>query len=208
MHVAYYRVSTQSQNESGLGLEAQQAAVLRFCGSLIAEFTEIESGRNSARPELAKAIALCKKTGATLVVARMDRLSRKVSFISALQDSGIDFLACDNPNATRLTIHILAAVAEAEAAAISERTRLALQAARQRGTRLGNPAIAQAAEAGRQANSEAAREHAQAALPLAKRLRARGKTLAEIANRLSDSGILTRRGKRWSSTGVARLLGV
>lgn len=128
-YVAYFRVSTQRQGQSGLGLEGQQAAVAAFCEPL-ESFTEVESGKRSDRPELARAIAACKRLGATLVIAKLDRLARNVHFVSGLMESGVEFIACDNPNANRLTVHILAAVAEDEARRISERTKAALAAAR------------------------------------------------------------------------------
>src|SRR3954454_14694221 len=141
--IAYYRVSTQAQGASGLGLEAQRAAVLAYLdgGSwhLAAEFVEVESGRKDDRPELAKALAACRRLGATLVIAKLDRLARRVSFVSALMDSGVEFVAVDFPTANRLTSHILAAVAEHEAAMISARTKAALAAAKARGVKLGNP---------------------------------------------------------------------
>ena len=120
--IAYYRVSTQRQGASGLGLEAQKASVIHFVnghGELTGDFTEIETGKRSDRPELLKAIAQAKRSGATLVIAKLDRLARNVAFISSLMDSGVDFVACDNPHANRLTIHILAAVAEDEARALA-----------------------------------------------------------------------------------------
>ena len=144
--VAYYRVSTERQGESGLGLAAQREAVSRFLGtgrgttSLLAEFTEIESGkRHTNRPELLRAIELSRRQKATLVIAKLDRLARNVHFISGLMETGVEFVAADMPQANRLTIHILAAFAEHEREAISQRTKGALQAARKRGTRLGNP---------------------------------------------------------------------
>ena len=144
--VAYYRVSTERQGESGLGLAAQREAVSRFLGSgrssisLLAEFTEVESGkRHTNRPELLRAIELSRRQKATLVIAKLDRLARNVHFISGLMETGVEFVAADMPQANRLTIHILAAFAEHEREAISQRTKGALQAARKRGTRLGNP---------------------------------------------------------------------
>jgi len=139
--IAYYRVSSKRQGRSGLGLEAQQAAVAAYArqhgAKVLASYTEVESGKRSDRPELAKAIAHAKRARATLVVAKLDRLARNVAFTSKLMDSGVDFVCCDNPHATRLTIHILAAVAEDEARRISERTKAALAAAKRRGTKLG-----------------------------------------------------------------------
>ena len=144
-YVAYYRVSTVKQNNSGLGLEGQRKAVSDFTKNcqdcIIAEFTEREnsSGKNDNRAELTKAIAEAKKQNATLLIAKLDRLSRKVSFVSALNDTKVKFVCCDNPNATSLTIHILAAVAEDEAKRISDRTKAALQAKKARGFKLGSP---------------------------------------------------------------------
>ena len=137
-YVAYYRVSTARQGQSGLGLEAQQSAVESFCEP-IESFTEVESGKLKQRPELMRAIAACKRHKAILVVAKLDRVARNVAFVSTLMESGVEFIACDNPNANRLTIHILAAVAEDEASRISERTKAALAAAKRRGVVLGNP---------------------------------------------------------------------
>jgi DNA invertase Pin-like site-specific DNA recombinase len=143
--VAYYRVSTDRQGASGLGLEAQRQAVARYLGRgrLLAEFTEVESGRrHTNRPELLTALALCRKWRAVLVIARLDRLARNVAFIANLMESSVDFVACDMPQANRLTIHILAAVAEHERELISQRTKAALAEAKRRGTKLGNPRIA------------------------------------------------------------------
>lgn len=140
-HIAYYRVSTARQGRSGLGLDAQREAirshVVGSSGELLLEFTEIESGRRSDRPELAKALAACRLHRATLIIAKLDRLARSVSFISNLMESGVEFFACDMPVANRLTVHMLAAVAENEARMISDRTRVALAEAKRRGTRLG-----------------------------------------------------------------------
>lgn len=145
--IAYYRVSTDRQGASGLGLDAQRQAVAGFVGTgqLVAEFTEIESGRrHTNRPQLLGALAECRKRRAVLLIARLDRLARNVAFISALMENGTDFIACDMPTATRLTIHILAAVAEHEREMISKRTKAALVEAKRRGMKLGNPRIEQA----------------------------------------------------------------
>src|SRR6202047_3345945 len=154
--VAYFRVSTDRQGKSGLGLEAQREAVMSYLNggrwTLTAEFTEVESGKRSDnRPELEKAIAACKRLKAKLVIAKLDRLSRNLAFIAALMESGVEFLAVDIPHANKLTVHILAAVAQHEREMISERTKAALQAAKKRGQRLGNPGIAEAAKLGRAA---------------------------------------------------------
>src|SRR6266550_3660246 len=127
--VAYFRVSTDRQGKSGLGLEAQREAVLNYLDggwwTLIAEFTEIESGKRNDRPELEKALAACKKQKAKLVIAKLDRLSQNLAFIATLMDSGVEFIAVDNPHANKLTLHILAAVAQDEREMIAERTRAA-----------------------------------------------------------------------------------
>lgn len=206
-HIAYYRVSTQRQGLSGLGLEAQQTAVMAFCEP-VEGFTEVESGKNNSRPQLAKALAACKRLGATLVVAKLDRLARNVAFVSTLMESGVDFVACDNPNATRLTVHILAAVAEDEAQRISDRTRAALAAAKRRGVVLGNRVnlTTTASQKGREANSGAAESYKTEIQPIAKGLREAGRTLREIGEILTGRGIMTRRGKAWSPTAVSRLL--
>lgn len=139
--IAYYRVSTARQGESGLGLEAQQKAVADYLNGgdwkILAEYTEVESGKRSDRPKLAEAVALCKRHKATLIIAKLDRLARNVHFISGLMEAGIEFIAVDNPNANKLMLHMLAAFAEHEREMISKRTRDALQAAKARGVQLG-----------------------------------------------------------------------
>ena len=142
-YVAYYRVSTVKQGLSGLGLESQQLTVNEYVnkdcnGVIIKSFIEIESGKNKSRPELNKAIQVARQNKAVLLVAKIDRLARNVAFLANLMESGIEFLACDNPNATRLTIQILSAVAEEEARAISARTKAALAAAKAKGVKLGS----------------------------------------------------------------------
>src|SRR5712691_7934411 len=141
--IGYLRVSTEKQGQSGLGIEAQRKAIEDYLNGgrweLLAEYVEIESGKRSDRPELAKALVQSKATGATLIVAKLDRLSRNVAFIAALMESGVEFTAADMPMANRLTVHVLAAVAEHEREAISARTKAALAAAKARGQKLGNP---------------------------------------------------------------------
>src|SRR5215213_8223500 len=138
--VVYLRVSTDRQGRSGLGLDAQRAAVENYLGGrgrVVAEVLEVESGRRNDRPELERALALCRAHRATLLVAKLDRLARNVAFVSRLMESGVEFVAADFPQANRLTIHILSAVAEHEARMISDRTRVALAAAKKRGAVLG-----------------------------------------------------------------------
>jgi len=141
--VSYLRVSTQSQGQHGLGMQAQRDAVTRYVesvdGTILQEFAEVESGGKGERPQLKAALKLCKTKHATLVIAKLDRLARNVRFISDLMESGIDFVAADMPSANRLTIHIIAAIAEHERTMISDRTRAGLKAAKARGIKLGNP---------------------------------------------------------------------
>ena len=139
--VSYLRVSTVRQGESGLGLDAQRAAVEAFCkrtsSTIAREFVEVESGRHDDRPKLAEALAFARRTRATLLVAKLDRLSRSVRFIATVMDSGVEFAAADMPDANRMMLHLLAAIAEGEAKAISDRTKAALAAYKARGGRLG-----------------------------------------------------------------------
>ena len=139
--VAYYRVSTDKQGKSGLGLEAQREVVTAYInheqGKLVGEFQEVESGKSRTRPELRKAIAAAKLYDATLVIAKLDRLARNAYFLLSLRDAGVKFVACDMPQANNLTVTIMAAVAEEEAKMISDRTKAALKAAKARGVALG-----------------------------------------------------------------------
>lgn len=216
--VAYYRVSTQQQGRSGLGLEAQKQAVDSHLNGgkcqLLKEFVEIESGkRDDNRPQLQAALAHCRSTGAQLIVAKLDRLSRNVAFISALMDSGVDFVAVDFPQANRLTVHILAAVAEHEREMISARTKAALTAAKARGQKLGTDNLTEQGRAKGLRNAEKARvakadSFANDCPPIIAELKAQGHSLRQIASRLSDDNILTSRGKAstWTATAVSRIL--
>jgi len=216
--VAYFRVSTEKQGRSGLGLEAQQAAVFQYCGGrgceVVGQFVEVESGKNDNRPELAKALHLAKVTGATLVVAKLDRLSRNVAFLAALQESGASFVAADMPEANELTIHIMAAVAQAERKAISRRTKEALAAAKARGVRLGNPNGAAALISAGKGNAASvaaiktgADRFAADLAPIMSDIQAAGHTsLRTIAAELNKRGIVTRRGGMWYAATVRDLL--
>ncbi|WP_428305820.1 recombinase family protein [Lacipirellula sp.] len=208
--IAYYRVSTRKQEASGLGLEGQQFAVANFAkangGEIVATFTEIESGKVSSRPEIAKAITEAKRLGARLVIAKLDRLARNVHFVSGLMESGVEFTACDSPHASRLTLHVLASVAENEARSISDRTKAALAALKARGVRLGSPVAAATAPEAAKANARKAAAFAETIRPLAQRKREAGKSLQEIADYLTGRGLRTRRGGAWSATAVMRLL--
>lgn len=222
--IAYYRVSTKKQGDSGLGLEAQQAAVQAFTdeknATILRQYTEVETGKSATRPELQKALSHAKRAKATLVIAKLDRLARNVHFTSGLMESGVDFIACDIPYANRLTIHILAAVAEDEARRISERTKAALAAAKRRGTKLGSARPGHwngredrrlaGLQKARRASLESKRLAARAAYadvqPLVKQLRNAGQSLREIAKRLDAEGYTTRRGKAWNPMQVGKVL--
>jgi DNA invertase Pin-like site-specific DNA recombinase len=210
--ISYVRVSTARQGASGLGLEAQRSAVNAYIagqhGKLLDEFREIESGKKDDRPQLAAALAACRKTKAVLVIAKLDRLARRVSFISALMDGDVDFVACDFPQANRLTLHILAAVAEHERAMISERTKAALKAAKARGVKLGGPNIAAARAKAAVVRSETARQRAENVRPIIDQIMRSGAvSLRAIAAALSARGIKTASGRaRWHPEQVAAVL--
>jgi DNA invertase Pin-like site-specific DNA recombinase len=216
--VAYERVSTARQGASGLGLEAQRQTIEEFAHSrgadLIARFTEVESGRKADRPELRKALDLARLTGATLVIAKLDRLSRNAAFLLTLRDSGVRFLACDIPEANDLTVGIMALIAQSEREAISRRTKEALTVAKARGVRLGNPngaaALKRAGKGGaplRAAVRANADRHAQDLAPVLEELRMQGVTsLRCLAAALNTRGMITRRGGRWHVSNVKNLV--
>jgi DNA invertase Pin-like site-specific DNA recombinase len=158
--IAYYRVSTDKQGQSGLGLDAQRAAVMNYLNGgnwkLVGEFTEVESGKHSDRVQLRAAQAACKKHKAKLVIAKLDRLSRNVAFIANLLEAGTDFVAADNPHANKAMVQMMAVFAEMERDAISKRTKEALAAAKARGVKLGNPRLAEAIETTNAARRKAA----------------------------------------------------
>jgi DNA invertase Pin-like site-specific DNA recombinase len=215
--VSYCRVSTARQGASGLGLEAQRKAVTDFLNggswSLIAEVVEVESGKQSDRPKLAEALRLCRLHNATLVIAKLDRLSRDAHFLLGLQKAGVDFVAADNPHANRLTIHILAAVAEDEARRISERTKAALAAAKARGVKLGGDRgnfasiAAQGRAKGRQVVTANAQARSADLIEIVRDVQAGGAvSLRDIAAGLNERGIPTPRGGVWSAVQVKRVL--
>ncbi|SEP42797.1 Site-specific DNA recombinase [Rhodospirillales bacterium URHD0017] len=210
--VTYLRVSTARQGRSGLGLEAQREAVRAFVegrsGTIIApEFVETESGKRNDRPQLQAALTRCKATGATLVVAKLDRLSRNAAFLLTLRDSGVPFVAADMPEANTLTIGILAVVAQAEREAISARTKAALAAAKARGVMLGNPLGGTNLKPGygSAAASVAARSFAQGLLPMVSELEAHGLSLNAIARRFNEDGIRSRQGGIWTAKAISNL---
>jgi DNA invertase Pin-like site-specific DNA recombinase len=209
--VAYYRVSTDKQGQSGLGLDAQRQAVMTYLNGgtwkLVAEHTEVESGKRNARPELERALAACRKHKAKLVIAKLDRLSRNLAFIATLMDSGVEFVAADNPHANRLTVHILAAVAEHERAAISERTKAALAAAKRRGVKLGGPRLNEARRRSIAVRSDLADAFAANVRPIIKEIQASGvSSMRGIARALTARGIKSPRGRDWSDVQVTAIL--
>ena len=223
-YIAYARVSTAKQGRSGLGLEAQQSAIESFLRDgdklLTPVYIETESGKEDARPELAKALNRCKLTGATLLVAKLDRLSRNVAFIAQLQDAGVKFIAADMPEANELTIHVMAAMAQHERKAISKRTKEALAAAKVRGTKLGGwreygadhekhgqariPVDHRLGTAARQAKAADFNTRVRQAIA---EIQAGGTTsMAGIARRLNEEGVRTAKGGKWQATQVGRVL--
>jgi len=215
--VSYLRVSTARQGASGLGLEAQRAAVTGYLNGgdwdLVQEVQEVESGKRNDRPALAEALRLCRKHKATLVIAKLDRLARNVAFISNLMESGVEFVAVDMPQANRFVVHILAAVAEHEAEAISKRTKAALAAAKARGTQLGGRRVSTERwaeirlSAGVARGAEADKRAALEVLPVIETIKAAGaSSLRQIAAGLNERNITTPRGGEWSAVQVQRAL--
>ena len=210
-YVAYYRVSTQKQGQSGLGLEAQKQTVSSFVsgkGVVISEHIEIESGKKDNRIELAKAIIEAREKRAVLVIAKLDRLSRNASFIFSLRDSGVNFVCCDLPEANTLTIGIFATLAQHERELISKRTKEALAAKKAKGFKLGSPKnlTDEARAKGRKARSEKASINNANANNAARDLLGSGLSLAKVAERLNQYGIKTSRGNTFTKASVQSLL--
>lgn len=214
--LSYYRVSTDKQGKEGFGIDAQKAAVARHVGNrkILAEYTEVESGRKNERPEMMKALKHARMTGATLVIAKLDRLSRNAHFISELMEAKVNFVACDLPAADQMTIRVLAAVAQQEAESTSRRTKEALAAAKARGVKLGSPQNATAEGRRKGARIAAARRsQKQSAFraEIEEVLRdMRGDSLEriprqEMADRLNIMGLKTARGIPWTPQAVSSL---
>jgi len=217
LFVSYLRVSTDKQGKSGLGLEAQQAAIAAFLRPsdtlLVPPYVEVESGKKSDRPQLRAALDHCRRTGATLLIARLDRLARNVAFIANLIEQGVPFVACDRPNASTFELHIYASMAQEEARAISARTKAALAAAKARGVKLGGdrgyrPTSApcpQTATVARQAHAD---RHAHRAVAAINAIRQRdpAASLNALAATLNAEGVATPRGGIWTATAVRRAL--
>lgn len=205
-YIAYYRVSTQQQGSSGLGLEAQREAVTGYLNGgaweLLDEFVEVESGKRAERPQLRAALDACRREHATLIIAKLDRLARNVAFIAALMESKAPFVAVDNPHANKLMIHMLAAFAEHERDQISARTKAALAAAKARGTRLGS----YAKDVLSKRNHDAAMRRAAEIAPLIREMRERGLSVRAMVAELNDRGIPTARNGRWHVQSVQTLI--
>jgi DNA invertase Pin-like site-specific DNA recombinase len=214
--VSYLRVSTQQQGMSGLGLEAQRAAVTEYLNggnwTLVQEVVEVESGKRNDREALGRALRMCRQQKAKLIIAKLDRLARNVAFIANLMESGVEFVAVDMPQANSFTVHIMAAVAEQEAKAISHRTKVALQAAKERGTKLGGRRVSaeRFAEIGVQAriaNTARAAKTVAALAPVIREIRAGGAvTLRAMAAELNMRFVEAPRGGQWSAVQVMRVL--
>lgn len=214
--VAYYRVSTERQGRSGLGLDAQRSAVHAFLNGgswkLVGEFTEVETGKRADRPQLAEALAACRLYGATLVIAKLDRLARDVMFISKLMKDDVEFVALDLPQANRLIVHVMAAFAEHEAERISARTKAALAEAKRRGVKLGGRPgnlrnRAEGAARSAAVRAQKADDMARSVAKTVGELAGQGHGLRAIARELGARGIPTSRGGAWTATQVQRLLG-
>lgn len=212
--IAYLRVSTEKQGDSGLGLAAQQEAVARFVrapDAVMTTFVEVESGRKNERPQLAAALKRCRESGAVLLIAKLDRLARNVAFIAKLMESDVRFVACDMPTADPFRLHIEAAVAEEEARKISQRTKAALAAAKAKGVKLGGFRgryfSADDLDAGIAVRQDKSAAFAARVLPAVEAIKASGaSTLREIAAGLTARGISTQRGGDWTAMQVSRVL--
>ncbi len=214
-YVAYLRVSTQKQGYSGLGLEAQREIIQKYlCGkNPIAEYVEIESGRKKDRPKLKEALTLCRKDGSTLIVAKLDRLARSVSFLSNLLESGVEILFCDFPQANKMMLHILSAISQYEAELIATRTKSALKAKKARGYKLGNPEHlldkhGQAIQNSIRTCKEKADNNPnnKRAVAILRTLVKEKHTLQEIADILNKEGFVTSQGCSFSKSTVYKLI--
>lgn len=196
----YLRVSTDKQGIDGYGIDAQRSAIKKYKPAI--EFTEVESGKRKDRPELLKALDYCKKNKTTLVVAKLDRLARNVSFVSMLMESKVEFICADFPTANNLTIHIIAAVAEHEAVTVSARTKAALKAAGERGVVLGKSMSTDKAIKGHATQTEIANRNAQKVQTTINGLRSADMSLRAIAQELNAMGVVTPRKAQWTAQAV------
>jgi len=214
-YVAYLRQSTKKQEISGLGIEAQREIIQKFLGQEkpVAEYVETESGKKTDRPKLVEALALCRKTKSTLIVAKLDRLSRNVAFTSKLLESDVEIKFCDFPEANRLVLHIIASIAEYEAGLISQRTKQSLKAKKARGILLGKPEnltnnLDRAIENSKRAIRKKAKENPnnKRAVAMLKVLVEQELSLSEMARRLNEEGFVTSQGKKFTAWQVSVLL--
>lgn len=207
-YIAYYRVSTDKQGQSGLGLEAQQAAVSQYRDDILSEFVEVESGKNDQRPQLAAALAACREHDAAILIAKIDRLSRDAAFLLTLRKSGVDIIAADMPHCGSLEFGIRAVVAQHEREEISRRTKAALQAAKARGVRLGSTDQASLSQAGCEAIQARADALAQRVYPIIQDIMSAGiQSLRDIAQALTSRGIKTARGNTsWQASQVRNII--
>ena len=214
-YVSYLRQSTKKQSLSNLGIEAQREIIQKYLGQIkpIAEFVETDSGKKTDRPKLAEALELCRKTKSTLIVAKLDRLSRNVAFTSKLLESDVEIKFCDFPEANRLVLHIIASIAEYEAGLISTRTKQALKAKKARGVRLGKPEnlvnnLGKAISNSNLTNRQKAldNDNNRRAIAMLKILVTQDQSLSEMARRLNEEGFVTSRGKQFTAWQVSVLL--
>ena len=214
-YVSYLRQSTKKQSLSNLGIEAQREIIQKHLGQIkpIAEFVETESGRKSDRPKLAEALELCRKTKSTLIVAKLDRLSRNVAFTSKLLESDVEIRFCDFPEANRLVLHIIASIAEYEAGLISQRTKQALKAKKARGVSLGKPEnlvnnLGKAITKSNLTNRQKAldNDNNRRAIAMLKVMATQDLSLSEMARRLNEEGFVTSQGKQFTAWQVSVLL--
>lgn len=214
-YVSYLRQSTKKQSLSNLGIEAQREIIQKYLGQIkpIAEFVETESGKKTDRPKLAEALELCRKTKSTLIVAKLDRLSRNVAFTSKLLESDVEIKFCDFPEANRLVLHIIASIAEYEAGLISTRTKQALKAKKARGVRLGKPEnlvnnLGKAISNSNLTNRQKAldNDNNRRAIAMLKVMATQDLSLSEMARRLNEEGFVTSQGKQFTAWQVSVLL--
>ena len=214
-YVSYLRQSTKKQSLSNLGIEAQREIIQKYLGQIkpIAEFVETESGKKTDRPKLAEALELCRKTKSTLIVAKLDRLSRNVAFTSKLLESDVEIKFCDFPEANRLVLHIIASIAEYEAGLISQRTKQALSAKKARGVLLGKPEnlvnnLGKAISKSNLTNRRKAldNDNNRRAIAMLKVMANQDLSLSEMARRLNEEGFVTSQGKQFTAWQVSVLL--
>ena len=208
--IAYYRVSTEKQGKSGLGLEAQQESVLKHVeqegGTLIAEYSDVISGASEAREQLDAALRRCEREKATLIISKLDRLARQLSFLAKFIESKVPLVVAELPHANKMLLQMMAVFAEAERDMVSQRTKDALAAAKKRGVVLGNPKLADARVNAAKAREQQADEFALQHYDNLRRMKANGHSLAKIAELLNDAGRRAPRGGRWYPTSVSNLI--